>query len=145
MIITACYLTLCWTIFGPRTLCLTPSVSWVWQYFQLCSLAFTVTISPHLWEIWDKMLDHILDLHHQNTRWGNIFWRAVFQPFLYSSQTRGINTNEHCSCSGGSNTALTHCCFFPLMSKFPIYLITNVHSFAWLKVEYSMYSNATKY
>ncbi len=93
-------------------------VWWVWKWCESYAMAFTVTKSQPNWtpRFWTDVLDSTLHHHHQNTKWGNVFWMNAVHP---SSRDWRINAKAHWCCSGGTwwpNTLLRHFMLvFPLI------------------------------
>ncbi len=51
---------------------------WGWKWCESYAMAFSHQISTQLntyGRFWSDMLDGALHHHHQNTKWGNIFWK----------------------------------------------------------------------
>ncbi len=64
------------------------------------------------------MLDSALYHHHQNTKWGNIFWTNGVHPSSRLPETCRIKAKAHWSCSGSTWWPITLLRHF--MSVFPL-------------------------
>ena len=50
--------------------------------------------------LWCDMLESTH--HHENTEWGNVFWKNCFHPSSRAPETLRIHNKECWNCSGGS-------------------------------------------
>ncbi len=71
-------------------------VWWVWKWCESYAMAFAVTRSQ------PNVLDSALHHHHQNTKWGNIFWKSGIHSSSRVPETCRINAKALWSCSGGT-------------------------------------------